>query len=204
MFSRLHLCATPTRTRLKIPHRAELPFRSSPLSHSADYSTRSLSPLLPHRSQTEMVEVAGGGSTTHRGVSRIEDRSDSLPPCLLPRLARASLTGAARKLRASPCARMSSSFHHPTFGKRLSLSLPLVQTLLFLFYSPYLELHIPVFDHALSYHATPCHATLHRTKLCLHRCLVCPDHEVQRATTSAYFHTFSFRRIFSFFSTYFF
>lgn len=31
MFSRLHLRATPTRTRLKTPHRAELPFRSSPL-----------------------------------------------------------------------------------------------------------------------------------------------------------------------------
>lgn len=42
MFSRPYLCTTPTRTRLKTSHRAELPFRSSHLSHSTDYSSRSL------------------------------------------------------------------------------------------------------------------------------------------------------------------
>lgn len=116
-FSRLHLRATPTRARLMRPHRAELPRRASPLALHRLF----LSFFLPHLfflavARRRWWTVAGGGSTTHRGVSRIEDRSDSLPPCLLPRLACASLTGAARKLRASPCARMSSSFHHPTFG----------------------------------------------------------------------------------------
>jgi len=46
---------------------------------------------------------------------------------------------------------------------RLPLSLPLAQIFLFLFYSPYPELHIPVFDHALLHHAMPRYTILHRT-----------------------------------------
>lgn len=86
-------------------------------------------------------------------------------------VSRASLTGAARKLRASPCARMSSSFHHPTFGKRLPLSLPLVQTLPCLF-----PLTLPRIAHpcvrpclVIPRYAMPRHATPLRTVSSLSR-----------------------------------
>lgn len=62
----------------------------------------------------EVTEVVDGGSATHGGVSRIEDRSDSFPSYLLPRRTRLAHWSGRKAARVLLRAGMSSSFRHPT------------------------------------------------------------------------------------------
>lgn len=95
--------------------------------------------------------------------------------------ARASLAGAAGKLRASPCAR----------GCRLPFATPLRNG--YLSYRPLLRLRLTlpsrldelfVHPHAQPRHAVPRHAEP-RLRC---GCLICRDHVAWRATASIYFH----------------
>lgn len=179
MFPQLHLRATLTRTRLKTLHRVELPCRSSPPSLHWLFLSFFLSlfffltvtrqrwwrsPVVGARRIGEYRESKTEGTRFRRAfflVSRALRSLERPESCARPPARGCPL----------PCTTLRSVSGY------LCHSLP-CKTLPFLFHSPYPELHIPVFDHALSYHATPCHATLHCTKLYLHCCLVCSNHKV--------------------------
>lgn len=150
------------------------------LSHSADYSSRSFSLT----SSSSAWPDGDGGRSPVVGARRIGEYRESKTEATRFRRAFFLVSRALRSLeRPESCARPPARGCPLPFTTPRSDSGYLCRSLSrgpFPFCSthPHPELHIPVFDHALSYHATSCHATLHRAELCLRRCLVCPDHEV--------------------------
>lgn len=172
MFSQLHLRATPTRARLKTPHRGRtsLPFLSTSLTPPIIPLVLSLSssssPLARQRWWRSPVV----------GARRIGEYRESKTEATCFRRAFFLVSRALRSLeRPESCARPPARGCPLPFTTPRSVSGYLCRSLSckpFPFCSthPTQNCTSPVFDHALSYHATPCHATLHRAELqYLHR-----------------------------------
>lgn len=206
MFSQLHLRATPTRTRLRTPHRAELPCRSSP-------------PPSLHRAIPLVLSLSSSSSPLARqrwwrspvvGARRIGEYRESKTEATRFRRAFFLVSRALRSLeRPESCARPPARGCPLPFTTPRSVSGYLCRSLSckpFPFCSthPTQNCTSPVFDHTLSYHATPCHAAPHRAELVSSPlCLVC-FRSPNFATAIAFHATeLSFRRIFSFLSFHF-